>query len=58
MTLHPIEEVYGEGCDLYKLLGCESQGKAATKAQLRKGYYRAALKGEFVHNYIIAQLQI
>ena len=43
---HMIEEVFGPGCNLYKLLKCSAD---ATKAQLRKGYYRAALKGTHVH---------
>jgi hypothetical protein len=43
MPQHMIEEVFGKGCNLYTLLQCRAN---ATKAQLRKGYYRAALKGK------------
>mmetsp|Transcript_14015 Transcript_14015/g.18269 ORF Transcript_14015/g.18269 Transcript_14015/m.18269 type:complete len:315 (-) Transcript_14015:10-954(-) len=41
MTMHSIEESFGEGCSLYEVLGCK---KDADKAQLRKSYYRTALK--------------
>lgn len=39
--MHSIEKVFGEGCDLYKLLNCP---RDADQAQLRKSYYRTALK--------------
>ncbi|KAL7561592.1 hypothetical protein ACA910_004183 [Epithemia clementina (nom. ined.)] len=39
--MHAIEEIFGQGCDLYEVLKC---GKSADKAKLRKAYYRAALK--------------
>jgi DnaJ family protein C protein 9 len=40
--MHSIEESFGTGCDLYKdVLKCP---RDADKAQLRKAYYRAALK--------------
>jgi hypothetical protein len=46
---HLIEEVFGKGCDLYKLVQCKAN---ATKAQLRKGYYRAALKGKYACMFV------
>jgi len=39
--MHFIEEVFGEGCDLYDVLSCP---RDADRAKLRKCYYRAALK--------------
>ena len=39
--MHFIEEVFGEGCDLYEVISCP---RDADGAKLRKCYYRAALK--------------
>ena len=39
--MHPIEEAFGQGCNLYQVLKCERDADAA---QLRKAYYRTALK--------------
>ena len=40
--MHSIEQAYGEGCNLYTdVLQCP---QTAGAAQLRKAYYRAALK--------------
>lgn len=40
-TMHFIEEVFGSGCNLYEVLSCPV---GADQAELRKKYYRAALK--------------
>lgn len=40
--MHPIEEAFGKGCNLYKdVLNCDIH---SDKAQLRKAYYRTALR--------------